>query len=277
MFPTRMYYYVNLKMNWTNAQQYCREKYTDLATFESMDDINRLNPTFTYSWAWIGLEDDPKFWKKIMANNSNSWRWSTTGETSKTTFNIWHPSNPNNGDGKENCVILTNGKWSDLNCDTEKFFICYEVTGQNAKRYVYIKTAATWSRAQTYCRSHFTDLAMIENAAENTAASAVMPAIDEAWIGLYRVPWTWSDKSSSTFRNWRLNSPNNYMGNQYCMTESTAHDWDDDDCSMKHDFICHQVSKLRTTVRMTTLTAADLTDPATSSLFLQQSASGSSP
>ncbi|XP_028281158.1 macrophage mannose receptor 1-like [Parambassis ranga] len=245
----RMYYYVNLKMTWTNAQQYCREKYTDLATFESMDDISRLNSTFTYSWAWIGLEDDPKSWMKIMANNSNSWRWSTTGETSKTTFNIWHPSNPDSTDGNETCVAMTEGKWYDLNCDTEKFFMCYEVTGQNTKRYVYIKTAATWSRAQTYCRSNFTDLAMIENTAENTAASAVMPAIDEAWIGLYRVPWTWSDKSSSTFRNWRLNSPNNYMGNQYCMTE---------------------ISKRRTTVRMTTLTAADLTDPATSSLFLQQ-------
>ncbi|KAK5600364.1 hypothetical protein CRENBAI_025247 [Crenichthys baileyi] len=75
-------------MPWYDAQQYCREHYTDLATFESMDDI-RLEPPFSYSRAWIGLWDDPKSWKYNMGNESNSWRWSATGETSKTGYQKW--------------------------------------------------------------------------------------------------------------------------------------------------------------------------------------------
>uniref|UniRef100_A0A3B4ZPJ8 C-type lectin domain-containing protein n=1 Tax=Stegastes partitus TaxID=144197 RepID=A0A3B4ZPJ8_9TELE len=120
-------------------------------------------------------------------------------------------------------------------------FLLVAVTEQNKKTYAYISTVKTWTSAQEHCRTHYTDLAMIENSAENTDVDSVRPAKVEAWIGLYRVPWVWADKSQSSFRYWRSSSPNNYGGNQFCMTEhSGTHHWDDGRCSDRYVFLCHQ-------------------------------------
>lgn len=79
-------------MNWTEAQQYSRVRYTDLVTIPSVDDISRLNrPNMDTSLAWIGLNDDPLSWRVVMGNDLNSWRWSETGKTSVTGFKKWQP------------------------------------------------------------------------------------------------------------------------------------------------------------------------------------------
>uniref|UniRef100_A0A3Q2QIY3 C-type lectin domain-containing protein n=1 Tax=Fundulus heteroclitus TaxID=8078 RepID=A0A3Q2QIY3_FUNHE len=82
-FPPRKYYYVEMSRTWFEAQQFCREHYTDLATFENIEDVNRLKAPFSYSWAWIGLWDDPNSWKNEMGNESNSWRVLSTSITMK--------------------------------------------------------------------------------------------------------------------------------------------------------------------------------------------------
>uniref|UniRef100_A0A8C9YJY4 C-type lectin domain-containing protein n=1 Tax=Sander lucioperca TaxID=283035 RepID=A0A8C9YJY4_SANLU len=59
------YHYVQTLMTWAEAQSYCREKFTDLATVNNQDDNNMLlsvlqGPT---KCAWIGLHDKMKTWK----------------------------------------------------------------------------------------------------------------------------------------------------------------------------------------------------------------------
>uniref|UniRef100_A0A8C6SMU3 C-type lectin domain-containing protein n=1 Tax=Neogobius melanostomus TaxID=47308 RepID=A0A8C6SMU3_9GOBI len=66
------------------------------------------------------------------------------------------------------------------------------------KQYTYISTSKSWEDARSYCRQHYTDLAMIEDESENTAVAAVLVTNQWAWIGLYRQPWRWSDGSDST-------------------------------------------------------------------------------
>ena len=103
-----------------------------------------------------------------------------------------------------------------------------------------ISDTRTWKSAQEYCRKHYTDLAMIENEEENAEANRTKPSGGAPWIGLYRVPWTWSDKSKSSFTNWDPDNNWNYGGIEHCVAESQLHKWSDGDCSSKSPFICHQ-------------------------------------
>ncbi|KAL7394371.1 hypothetical protein ABVT39_025028 [Epinephelus coioides] len=270
-FPLREYHYVDVPMTWADAQQYCRTKYTDLATITSMDDINRLQPTFSYSWAWIGLRDDPMSWKVTIGNDTNSWRWSATGETSKTGYQNWDTNEPANSPANEYCVGMNiYGRWFDANCNTQRTFVCYTEINQTEKTYVFISARRTWADARDYCREHHTDLPMMESNEDNNKVYSTIPAGAQAWIGLYRLPWTWSDKTQSSFRFWQSGSPNNIGGSQFCASENTNHEWDDDHCLTKYPFICHQVLKLKTTVKMTFKTDADITDPAANAQILQQ-------
>uniref|UniRef100_A0A3P9IA07 C-type lectin domain-containing protein n=1 Tax=Oryzias latipes TaxID=8090 RepID=A0A3P9IA07_ORYLA len=124
-FPLRQYYYVNILLSWSEAQLYCREKYIDLATFDSLDDLNRLKAGFSYDWAWFGLHDDPAAWKTSMGNKSNSWRWSATGQTSTTGYQSWRSSGPDYYQGKETCAALGGGGlWNDDICNTRFYCQC---------------------------------------------------------------------------------------------------------------------------------------------------------
>ncbi|XP_029617696.1 lithostathine-1-alpha-like [Salmo trutta] len=58
-------------MTWTDAQSYCRENYTDLATVDDMEDLNRLitSPNDYKLCYWIGLKK----------GDSMKWHWSLAG------------------------------------------------------------------------------------------------------------------------------------------------------------------------------------------------------
>ncbi|KAF0031931.1 hypothetical protein F2P81_016486 [Scophthalmus maximus] len=168
------------------------------------------------------------------------------------------------------------------------------VTNQNDTTYVFIPTPGTWNFAQEYCGEHHTDLAVIRTAVENDKVFSVKPPPAQVWIGPHRVRWTWADSSQSSFRNWKADEPENCDGDQLCAAENDLHEWIDTNCQNKNTFICHQgecsmtktnfwfnqiftagplyfpVAKLRTVVRLTTETNADMTDPAIQAQILQQ-------
>uniref|UniRef100_A0A3Q3EQA3 C-type lectin domain-containing protein n=1 Tax=Labrus bergylta TaxID=56723 RepID=A0A3Q3EQA3_9LABR len=116
------FHYIDLKLNWLDAQHYCREKYDDLATIQSMEDIIQLKNQVRVSGnAWIGLRDDPNSWFKVMA-----WRWS---DNSDISFRNWKEEQPYNYNEK-NCVMSNEQyQWEDLNCKAELPFWCQEESG----------------------------------------------------------------------------------------------------------------------------------------------------
>ncbi|KAG7239742.1 hypothetical protein INR49_028562 [Caranx melampygus] len=270
----REYHFVNQSLNWTEAQNYCREKYTDLATFESVEDLNRLNrPSGDTHWSWIGLNDDPKSWWRVMSNDSNSWRWSATGKTSETGYQSWYPGEPTNRLEHVVCVFINyQGQWLDDGCKKKTYFLCFNESDPPGHRvYTLINRSLTWTEAQTYCRTHHTDLATIENAEENAEAVSVMTtnSVSEAWIGFYRVRWRWSDNSNSSFTNWNSGQPDGT--DKFCVLEDSTHTWHDISCDEKHFFWCYKDLRVKKTmVRMKIQTFADLSDPATNAQILQQ-------
>uniref|UniRef100_A0A3Q3GU87 C-type lectin domain-containing protein n=1 Tax=Labrus bergylta TaxID=56723 RepID=A0A3Q3GU87_9LABR len=122
----RQFHYIDLKLNWLDAQHYCREKYDDLATIQSMEDIIQLkNQVQVSGFTWIGLRDHPNSWFKVMGIDANSWRWSVTGETSQNGYQNWFSTAPDNM-YLEYCIVIDGAAtWNDVNCDTLLSFVCY--------------------------------------------------------------------------------------------------------------------------------------------------------
>uniref|UniRef100_A0A3Q3EVU9 C-type lectin domain-containing protein n=1 Tax=Labrus bergylta TaxID=56723 RepID=A0A3Q3EVU9_9LABR len=107
------------------------------------------------------------------------------------------------------------------------------------KTYVLIQEGKNWKNAQTYCRTHYTDLAMIENAEEQANMTSVK-GINSAWIGMYREAWRWSDNRDSSFRNWKVNKPDNNQS--YCVMSDEKYQWEDLHCKDKLPFWCQEAS-----------------------------------
>uniref|UniRef100_A0A8C2AKC8 C-type lectin domain-containing protein n=1 Tax=Cyprinus carpio TaxID=7962 RepID=A0A8C2AKC8_CYPCA len=101
-------------MSWPEAQSYCRERFTDLATVDSMSDVNRLVNIVDAGYSgsvWIGLK----------RGTQKRWGWSN-GENTTSQYYNWASGQPN-GDG--DCVVIYYGVWHDMSCSYKQYFVCY--------------------------------------------------------------------------------------------------------------------------------------------------------
>ncbi|XP_038587246.1 uncharacterized protein LOC119912223 [Micropterus salmoides] len=234
---TRQYYFVSTPLNWTEAQSFCRQVYTDLATIENTTDVRavlRTTPSYTGK-AWIGLYD-------------HSWRWSLSDSSfygeGETEFRNWAPGHPFNPYGVQLCVVLQNyyynlnafGTWVDLNCTNKFFFVCYNGSVNGTSPFVKINKPLNWTEAQRYCRENYVDLARIQNRTENDIITN-LAAGHAVWIGLH---WEqlWSDGSTSLFENWFSGQ---LQSKKQCVTTTFTYSgqWSDDSCSLTFPFICY--------------------------------------
>ncbi|XP_067449644.1 macrophage mannose receptor 1-like isoform X2 [Thunnus thynnus] len=229
----------------TEAQGYCRDNYTDLATIDNMEDVTILNntadlskmvyPEYSYR-AWIGLYNDV-----------NSWRWSLSDrhfyKPGEAEFRKWYPGEPNNQHSAEYCAqMYDGGQWNDANCTKSFRAVCSDVRG-SVVTFVLINTIMTWTEAQSHCREHYTDLASVRNEEENQKVKDLIPAGQKVWIGLFRDSWKWSDGSNSSFRNWSPSEPNG--GNEYCVAADLGRSgqWEDWTCDVKKAFVCYKAGE----------------------------------
>ncbi|XP_078026518.1 C-type mannose receptor 2-like [Epinephelus lanceolatus] len=232
----RQYHFVYDPKNWTEAQSYCREKYTDLATVDNMEDVTTLNNMIdTSTAAWIGLYDDV-----------NSWRWSLSDTSfykhGETEFRRWRAGEPSNINSAEHCTAMDeDGLWNDTHCSDSLKVVCSYVRGSDVT-FILINKSMTWTEAQSHCRVNYTDLTSVRNMTENQKVQELIPAGERVWIGLFRDSWKWSDGSNSSFTHWRPGQPYNAGGSQLCVFAhfGSSGQWYDEPCAIRVAFICYR-------------------------------------
>ncbi|XP_032439673.1 C-type mannose receptor 2-like [Xiphophorus hellerii] len=252
------FHYINENKNWTEAQQYCREKHTDLATVTNMKAMKRLINISAgdQSEAWIGLISKPEF--------TRTWFWSLSGVEFNESETNWKEGEPSNGES-ENCAFLNHDlKWGDVGCGARKDFICFNRDEINfmfslknrtvnlnvsvhstetdtTNKYHLIKDKKTWQEAQSFCREKHTDLISGTKQLQDGEVKNLMKPNDELHIGLFRDTWRWSDGSSFSFRHW--NNDFNYKESNSGQCVMTVFNdggrWKNMNCDERKPFICY--------------------------------------
>ncbi|XP_073692602.1 C-type mannose receptor 2-like [Garra rufa] len=229
--------------NWTEAQRYCREKYTDLATVDNMNDMNELNKSVndrSVQFVWIGLQKTGR----------DKWQWSA-GEPA--LYLNWETGQP---EGKDDCAVMLNGEWHDFPCFNTRNFICNNTnTGL-----IFVNQTMNWRDAQSYCRQNHIDLVSVRNQNENQQVEKIisdrhLTEQKHVWIGLFRVrdSWQWSDQSDSSFRYWKYGEPNNFGKGEDCtaVNQTAQGQWHDVSCYNQFPFVCHEDKLILITKNLT--------------------------
>uniref|UniRef100_A0A6Q2XXY3 C-type lectin domain-containing protein n=1 Tax=Esox lucius TaxID=8010 RepID=A0A6Q2XXY3_ESOLU len=216
------YQFVDKNMTWTEAQSYCRNNYTDLATIDNTEDMYRLmksvNGGFT-NGAWIGLKEGERM---------GTWQWS---DQSNCSFRNWNIGQPDNQGGNQTCVVTwmnvtgpwddmkcnatgmsVTWRWDDRNCDEKRPFFCYH------GNMILIAENKTWTDALNYCRENYDDLVSVpsEEVQKGVEVMAKKASTPHVWLGLrYTCTlniWFWVSGEPICYSKW---SP----GNRTCIED----------------------------------------------------------
>lgn len=114
----RDYFYVNMAKTWLEAQSYCREKHTDLATVDNMREMQTLIDQvdlFYLGDVWIGLRKGAE----------TRWGWSM-GDDTIQQYNMLKTTSSTFLTNGSCGAISQDGYWYSLNCFSLQRFICHD-------------------------------------------------------------------------------------------------------------------------------------------------------
>ncbi|RXN24332.1 macrophage mannose receptor 1-like protein [Labeo rohita] len=194
----RQYHFINQRKNWTEAQRYYREKYTDLATVDNMNELKKSVNDRSVQYVWIGLQK----------TGHDKWQW-PSGEPA--LYLNWATGQP---EGRDDCTMMLDGQWHDLPCSDKRHFIC-----NNNPELILIKENRTWSEALRYCRQNHVDLVSdhseeMQRRVTNVVRWASTAAV---WLGLRHSCtvgiWYWVSGETVCYQNW---APGNGTSEEDC-------------------------------------------------------------
>ncbi|XP_068034969.1 hepatic lectin-like [Anomalospiza imberbis] len=122
-FSGNCYYFSLARMSWERAREQCRERRAELAVVGSFAEQQFLMSRTRNERFWIGLTD---------RNSEGNWEW-VDGTDSKSSFTFWREGEPNDSGNNEDCAHLwISGKWNDVHCTFECFFVCERPLSQKS-------------------------------------------------------------------------------------------------------------------------------------------------
>lgn len=225
----RTIYLVENKFNWRQAQNYCREHYTDLASGLDQvegEEFKKLNYSQGSPFSvWIGLFRD-------------SWRWS---DGSNFSFRYWDMELFNDAQNNKTCAVTLldrSGKWSSDDCNKEKPFFCYD------DKLVLINEDKTWEEALDYCRKNYRDLVSITNPDQQRVVEvkAVEASSLYVWLGLrYSCTldlWFWVSDNRVYYDQWAAGGKTEECEGSAAMDRGGQHEWFSQRDNERYNFIC---------------------------------------
>ncbi|MEQ2244208.1 hypothetical protein ILYODFUR_014745, partial [Ilyodon furcidens] len=245
----QLYEYLDNKEenNWTEAQQHCREKHTDLATVSDMGDMKRLLNISARGVkdAWIGLYNQTRAYRK--------WHWSLPGVEFDKSKQLWNRNEPNDAKGMQNCGIMwknlngqcartvfdDEGRWKNENCALRKPFICYD-----AREFILVKENKTLEDALSYCRDHYHDLVTITNPDEQrwVQQKAQFALTHFVWMGLHYACtldlWFWVSDKVVSYKNCASDGLMDDCDMSGAMEKGRKHQWFKRNYTERLNFIC---------------------------------------
>ncbi|KAI4808623.1 hypothetical protein KUCAC02_000676 [Chaenocephalus aceratus] len=171
------YHFIRKEMSRYEAQSYCREHFTDLATVSNMRDMERMRNSSQTTGTWIGLHMHTK------RGGNKPWRWSLPGVEYKESEALWENGEPKDS---ENCVEMDENdenddcKWDVESCAEDNKLICYN------DKVILIKEKKTWDEALDYCRAKHRDLVSITDRHQQrwVEKRAKMAETAFVWLGM---------------------------------------------------------------------------------------------
>ncbi|XP_049923850.1 mucin-2-like isoform X32 [Epinephelus moara] len=127
--------FVEQEMNWTDAQLYCRKRYTDLASVRDEKENEEIQRLAQNRSVWIGF-----------------YRTREWSDKSNSTYQYWKNGQPDNVAGQQNCTVTDLGNaglWLDERCGRELVFICYEDQDQTLQKSTLSTTTAVTRKKMT--------------------------------------------------------------------------------------------------------------------------------
>lgn len=100
---------VTTMLNWSDAQAYCRQHYTDLASPLTLADNSLVQQVaIVQGFSWLGLFRD-------------GWKWV---DGTKVDQLLWKFPLPDNANPQQNCGTLNGGILYDQKCTSQYYFVC---------------------------------------------------------------------------------------------------------------------------------------------------------